>query len=179
MTDDPAHPTILLVDDNELLRERLAEAFVERGFRTLTAGCVEDAIPLVDRGGIDRAVIDLRMPGASGIELVRHLTENSPDTKAIVMTGFGSIANAVDAVHAGAVNYVTKPADVEEILAAFDRERPDPEGQDGYQPPTLAEAEWEHIQKVLADCENNISKAARVLGIERRTLQRKLKKMRP
>lgn len=178
MSDD-ARPTMLLVDDNELLRDRLAEAFAERGFRTLTAGTVAEAVPIVAAERPDRAVVDLRMPGESGMELIRYLAEHAPETLAVVMTGFGSIANAVDAIHAGAVNYVTKPADVEEILAAFDRRAADPEGADGYQPPTLAEAEWEHIQKVLADCDQNISKAARVLGIERRTLQRKLKKMRP
>ena len=92
-----------------------------------------------------------------------------------------TIANAVEAIHAGAVDYVTKPADADEILAVFRRHH-DGEHEENeltYQPVTLAEAEWEHIQQVLADCNGNISKAARLLGIERRTLQRKLKKMRP
>ncbi|QDT38233.1 Photosynthetic apparatus regulatory protein RegA [Stratiformator vulcanicus] len=171
---------VLIVDDNDLLRERLAEALRERGFQTHTAGSYDDAMALMPVARPAMAVIDLKMPGRSGIDLVRDLQRTSPETRAIVVTGFGSIANAVDAMHAGAVNYVTKPADADEILAAFqkheDGEEPSPVD---YSPQTLAEAEWEHIQQVLSDSGGNISQAARLLGIERRTLQRKLKKMRP
>lgn len=173
--------TCLIVDDNELLRLRLAEAIAERGYQTTTASNYDEAIRAIREQRPERAVIDLKMPGKSGLELLKSLLELSPETKAVVCTGFGSIANAVEAIRAGAVDYVTKPADADEILAAFhkhdegEQEAPDLE----YQPVTLAEAEWEHIQQVLADCNGNISKAARHLGIERRTLQRKLKKMRP
>ncbi|QDT64829.1 response regulator transcription factor [Calycomorphotria hydatis] len=181
--------TILVVDDNELLRDRLAEALGERGYETHTAGNYDEGLTLLDAVRPGMAVIDLRMPGKSGLELVREIKERSPETLSVVLTGFGSIANAVDAIHAGAVNYVTKPANADEVLAAFHKHelaeeitavpaiRPDEEV--GYSPPTLAEAEWEHIQQVLSDCGGNISQAARLLGIERRTLQRKLKKMRP
>ena len=173
--------TCLIVDDNELLRDRLAEAITERGYRTRTAGDYEEAVRAVREQPPELAVIDLKMPGQSGLDLLRTLRELSPETRAVVCTGFGSIANAVEAIHAGAVNYVTKPADADEILAAFRKaEEPDREiAAVDYQPVTLAEAEWEYIQQVLADCAGNISKAARLLGIERRTLQRKLKKMRP
>lgn len=173
--------TCLIVDDNELLRNRLAEAITERGYQTRTARNYDEALQAVREQLPELAVIDLKMPGPSGLELVRTLREISPETKAVVCTGFGSIANAVEAIHAGAVNYVTKPADADEILAAF-RKADEPEREAAevdYQPVTLAEAEWEYIQQVLADCNGNISKAARLLGIERRTLQRKLKKMRP
>lgn len=176
-----AHRTCLIVDDNELLRQRLAEAIADRGYETTTASNYDEAIDSVRRTLPELAVIDLKMPGKSGLDVLKTLLEISPQTKAVVCTGFGSIANAVEAIHAGAVDYVTKPADADEILAAF-RKHHDGEHEENelsYQPVTLAEAEWEHIQQVLADCNGNISKAARLLGIERRTLQRKLKKMRP
>lgn len=173
--------TCLIVDDNELLRNRLAEAITERGYRTRTARDYDEAVLTIREQPPELAVIDLKMPGQSGLDLLRTLRELSPETRAVVCTGFGSIANAVEAIHAGAVNYVTKPADADEILAAFRKsDEPERESADvDYQPVTLAEAEWEYIQQVLADCNGNISKAARLLGIERRTLQRKLKKMRP
>lgn len=173
--------TCLIVDDNELLRQRLAQAIADRGYETTTAANYDEAIDAVRRRLPELAVIDLKMPGKSGLEVLKTLLEISPQTKAVVCTGFGSIANAVEAIHAGAVDYVTKPADADEILAVFRRHH-DGEHEENeltYQPVTLAEAEWEHIQQVLADCNGNISKAARLLGIERRTLQRKLKKMRP
>jgi two-component system response regulator RegA len=181
VTFDVRLQTCLIVDDNELLRNRLAEAISERGYRTRTARNYDEALRAVREEAPELAVIDLKMPGKSGLELVRALRDLSPETKCVVCTGFGSIANAVEAIHAGAVNYVTKPADADEILAAFRKsEEPDRAvAETDYQPVTLAEAEWEYIQQVLADCNGNISKAARLLGIERRTLQRKLKKMRP
>ena len=174
---DPA--CCLIVDDSDLYRDRLAEAVRERGYRVLTADGYDAAVEQVRRQPPGLAVVDLKMAGRSGLELVRTLRELSPETKCVVVTGFGSIANAVDAIHAGAVNYVTKPADADEILAALHRGEGEPVGPKEYNPPTLAENEWEYIQQVLADCGGNISQTARILGIERRTLQRKLKKMRP
>ena len=174
-------PRCLIVDDNDLLRDRLAEAISERGYQTATARNYEEAVRSVRETRPDFAVVDLKMPGKSGLDLIRTLRELSPETRSVVCTGFGSIANAVEAMHAGAVNYVTKPVDADELLAAF-RKGAEPERETAeldYQPSTLAEAEWEYIQQILADCNGNISKAARLLGIERRTLQRKLKKMRP
>ncbi|NNJ27835.1 response regulator transcription factor [Alienimonas chondri] len=169
----------LVVDDSDLYRDRLAEAIRERGYRVLTADGYDAAVEQVRRQPPGLAVVDLKMPGRSGLDLVRTLREISPETKCVVVTGFGSIANAVDAIHAGALSYVTKPADADEILAALHRGEGEPVGPKEYNPPTLAENEWEYIQQVLADCGGNISQTARILGIERRTLQRKLKKMRP
>ena len=124
----------------------------------------------------ERAVVDLRMPGASGIELLKALKRIDANTEVIVLTGYGSIPTAVDAVRAGAVNYLTKPLDPEELEAAFggDRRLQIDEGPQGT--PSLDRANWEHIQRVLADCAGNISEAARRLGLHRRTLQRKLQK---
>ena len=173
------HGCCLIVDDSDLYRDRLAEAIGDRGYRVLTAEGYDAALDQVRAHRPGLAIVDLKMPGRSGLELVTTLREAAPDTKCVVVTGFGSIANAVDAIHAGAVNYVTKPADADEILAALHRGEGEPVGPKEYNPPTLAENEWEYIQQVLADCGGNISQTARILGIERRTLQRKLKKMRP
>jgi len=164
------------VDDDEPLRTRLARAFVERGFRTHVAATGAEAMDLVRAECVDRAIIDLRMPGISGLGLLETIREVSPETAVVMLSGYGSIASAVDAIRLGAVNFVQKPADVEDLLAAFERaEAPPlspPESQ--YSAPSLARAEWEHINRVLADCGGNISRAARQLGVHRRTLQRKL-----
>jgi two-component system response regulator RegA len=121
------------------------------------------------------------MPGRSGLELVRDLKKFAPATRVLVLTGFGSIATAVEAVKLGAVNYLSKPADADDILAALERGEADPlETPDApAQAPSLARAEWEHINRILADCGGNISEAARRLGIHRRSLQRKLRKRAP
>ena len=127
------------------------------------------------------AVVDLKMPGKSGLELVKALREIDPATKMLVLTGYGSIATAIDAVRLGATYYLSKPADADDIVAAFARgEAPPLEPPDiEYKAPSLARAEWEHINRVLSDCGGNISEAARRLGIHRRSLQRKLQKYPP
>ena len=127
------------------------------------------------------------MPGPSGVEVVRGLLALDPATVAVVLTGYGSIATAIEAVKAGATHYLTKPAHVDEIISAFDGGRggsetlavPRPKSPDPRRPRTpasLARVEWEHINRVLSDCAGNVSKAARLLGIHRRSLQRKLSK---
>lgn len=174
-------PSILLVDDDEVFRRRLARAFDERGYDVRTAGDHDEAVALAQADSPEFAVVDLRMPGRSGLELVRALKEIDPATKSIVLTGYGSIATAIDAIRLGAHYYLPKPADADDIVAAFARGEspplspPDPE----YQAPSLARAEWEHINRVLSDCGGNISEAARRLGIHRRSLQRKLQKYPP
>ena len=127
------------------------------------------------------AIVDLRMPGKSGLDLVRSLMEIDPATRILVLSGYGSISNAVDAIQLGAVNFVPKPADADDLIAAFQKgRRGDPgEATEGYQAPTLARTEWEHIQRVLSDTGGNISEAARRLGIHRRSLQRKLQRFAP
>ncbi len=171
-------PSILLVDDDEVLRERLAQAIRARGFEVRTAGSAEEALREVTRESPEMAVLDLKMPGMSGLDLLKELRTQDPSTRVLMLTGYGSIATAVQAVREGAVGYLPKPADADEILAALagkDTSAPAKPGET----PSLARAEWEHIQRVLTDCGGNISEAARRLGIHRRSLQRKLHKYPP
>ena len=174
-------PSLLLVDDDKILRERLARSLQRRGFDVRVAGDYEEAIEAAHEESPEFAVVDLRMPGKGGLELLRDLKKVDPSTSVIVLTGYGSIATAVDAVRLGASNFVPKPADADDIIAAFERgENPALEGvSTEYQAPSLARAEWEHINRVLSDCGGNISEAARRLGIHRRSLQRKLQKYPP
>ncbi len=180
MTNDDG-PSVLVVDDNQVLCSQLARSLERRGFSVRTANCFDEAVELARLDSPEMATVDLRMPGRSGLELLQELKRIDPATRVVVLTGFGSIATAVDAMRLGADNYVTKPADVEDILAAFARaERPVfAEVKLDYQPLSLARSEWEIIHRVLSDCSGNISEAARLLGIHRRSLQRKLTKRTP
>ena len=173
--------SILLVDDTLVLRERVSMAMQQRGFRVETAANYDEAIAVFTQRPTDLAVLDLRMPGKSGLELLRKLLQIKSDTRVIMLSGFGSIPASIDAVRAGAVNFLSKPADADDILQAFVRgEEPSvPDGATGFPAPSLARNEWEHIHRVLNDCGGNISEAARRLGIHRRSLQRKLRKRAP
>jgi len=175
--------TILLVDDDEVLRTRLQRSFVSRGYSVICAENVDDAEGKLSQMRPDLCVLDLKMPGRNGMDLLKVITDRSPKTKTVMMTGYGSISNAVEAVKRGALNYVPKPVDADDILNAL-KEKDLTRGKDHDESseipqPSLAEAEWQHIQRVLSDSGGNISEAARRLDIPRRTLQRKLKKMAP
>ncbi len=171
-------PTLLLVDDDEVLRARLATALRARGYDVRTAGGVDEATALARQESPELAVVDLRMPGRSGLELLRELLRQDPATRVLVLTGYGSIATAVEATRLGAVGYLQKPADADQIVAAFGAGQGAVAGAP-IETPSLARAEWEHIQRVLSDCGGNISETARRLGIHRRSLQRKLQKYPP
>lgn len=169
--------TLLLVDDDERLRTRLARAFRERGLLVREAGDAAEALALAREDSPELAVVDLRLPDASGLAVVRGLCALDPTTRVVVLTGYGSIATAVEAMRLGAVHYVAKPADADEILDAFARaEAGEAPADDPGPVPSLARVEWEHINRVLADCGGNVSRAARLLGLHRRSLQRKLAK---
>ena len=173
--------TILLVDDEEHFRDRLARALTRREYEVLQAANYEDGIKIIKNQKPEMAVVDLRMPGPSGLELVKSAMEIDPDLKIVVLTGYGSIATATEAIRLGAINYLPKPADTDEILAAFSKDQeeaalPPPTNIDT---PSLGRVEWEHINRVLTDCGGNISAAAKRLNIHRRTLQRKLLKFPP
>jgi two-component system response regulator RegA len=169
---------MLVVDDDATFRIRLARALSSRGYETCDAGDAVTAMEIAREAGPHRAVVDLRMPGESGLHLVSKLVELDPDIEVIVMTGYGSIATAVDAMRRGAVDYLQKPCDADQIVASFDRQ-PDNEAAESDAVPSLARVEWEHIQRVLSDCGGNISETARRLRIHRRSLQRKLFKSQP
>lgn len=170
--------TLLLVEDDAVLRGRMARAFRERGFEVAEAGDAAAALEAARDDAPEHAVVDLRLPDASGLEVVRGLLAIDAGTAIVVLTGYGSIATALEAVRLGAAHYLTKPADVEQILAGFERRNPAaaPAPAPPETAPSLARVEWEHINRVLADCDGNVSQAARVLGLHRRSLQRKLSK---
>lgn len=174
-------PTVLLVDDDDVFRERLARALRDRGYTVHMAASYEHALSRAREESPEYAVVDLRMPGRSGLEIVRDLAAFDPSTRIVVLTGYGSIATAVEAVRLGAVQYLSKPVGIEELLVAFERALKPPMValEDGYRTPSLARTEWEHIQRILTDCGGNISEAARRLGLHRRSLQRKLGKYPP
>jgi two-component system, response regulator RegA len=173
--------SILVVDDDEGFRERLARALRDRGHEVRTAGSPEEASRLAMEDSPECAVVDLRMPGGSGLDVVSALKTVDPATTVVVLTGYGSIATALEAVRRGALHYLQKPVDADELLAAFARGGVLPAREVSLEPtaPSLARAEWEHIQRVLSDAGGNISEAARRLGLHRKSLQRKLQKHPP
>jgi two-component system, response regulator RegA len=168
--------TFLLVDDDDRFRERLGRALSERDYAVLSASEHTAALSLAAREHIDRAVVDLRMPGPSGLDVVRDLLEAQPGMEIVVLTGYGSIATAVDAVRLGALDYLTKPCHADRILASFEPDGSAEAAKPAFEIPSLALLEREHIERVLKECGGNVSKAARVLGLHRRTLQYKLAK---
>ncbi len=174
-----SRPSLLLVDDDAVYRERLAKAISARGYEVRTAADVPEAVAIAEEDSPEFAVLDLRMPGESGLDLLRQLLAIDPTTKVLMLTGYGSIATAMEAVRLGARNYLTKPADVDDILAAFDPEMGREDTGANVNTPSLARVEWEHLQRVLNDCDGNLSEAARRLGMHRRSLQRKVARKPP
>jgi two-component system response regulator RegA len=172
--------TLLIVDDDAPFRAALSAAFSRRGWSVSTASAPSEALALATVVRFTHAVLDLRMPGGSGLDLLRELTALHPGISVVLLTGYGSIPTAIEAIKRGAVNYLTKPAEPAEIEAAFGESEPAevlvPEDT---AVPSLDRAQWEHLQRVLADCNGNISEAARRLNMHRRSLQRKLQKLPP
>jgi two-component system response regulator RegA len=176
----PSPRSILVVDDDDTLRTRLAAAFRQRGYEAWEASSEAEARTTASAESPEYAVVDLRLGVESGLDVVRALRAIDAETKIVVLTGYGSIATAMEAVRLGATGYITKPADVDDVLAAFARgDAAAVPPLPGYSAPSLARAEWEHINRVLADCDGNISEAARRLNIHRRSLQRMLQKRPP
>lgn len=176
MTELEDRPTLLLVDDDVTFARVLADAFDKRGYAVRVAHDVAAGIQAAVEDSPEYAVVDLKMPGPSGLELVTRLKQLDENTRIVMLTGYASIATAVEAIKLGAVHYLAKPADADEILAAFHRTEGDPNAPVENRPLSVARLEWEHIQKVLSECHGNISETARRLGMHRRTLQRKLAK---
>jgi two-component system response regulator RegA len=174
-------PSLLIVDDDAVFRERLARAFNTRGYLVHTASNHAEGIAIARSESPEMAVVDLRMPGPSGLELIRDLKEIDPETRILVLTGYGSIATTIDAMRLGAVYYLQKPADADQILAAFAQSERSPleSINTDFAAPSLERVKWEHINRVLEDCLGSISEAARRLKLHRRTLQRMLQKYPP
>jgi len=169
---------LLLVDDDAVFCQVLERALKKRGFDVLVAHDVDAALQLVSENELPAyAVVDLSMPGgSSGLVLVGKLRAMHSAMRIVVLTGYASIATAVEAIKLGATHYLAKPANADEVVAAFGKEQGDAAAGVADGPVSVKRLEWEHIQKVLSDCDGNISAAARELGMHRRTLQRKLSK---
>ena len=174
-------PLALVVDDDEVFRHRLCRALGERRWETETAANGELALQFARDRSPDLVLVDLRMPGKGGLDVVQELRTIDSSMTIIVLTGYGSIPTAISAMKKGADHYLSKPADADQILAVYETLRSafnaTPEVPETV--PTLARVEWEHMQRVISDCDGNISHAARLLGIHRRSLQRKLSKYPP
>jgi two-component system response regulator RegA len=174
-----ARPWLLVADDDETFAGVLGRALGRRGFDVRIAHDVAQAMALAEGIPPSHAVVDLRMPGASGLKLVEFLRGRSADTRIVVLTGYASIATAVDAMKLGATHYLAKPADADQIVAAFGDAPPAADVDEDLRPLSVDRVEWEHIQRVLSEHDGNISATARALGMHRRTLQRKLGKNPP
>jgi len=171
---------IVLIDDDATFRDILKRSLEKRGHRVVTSEGIH-AIEMCATFGDekpDAILLDLKMPETSGLELIPALRKRYPKVQMVMLTGYGSIATAMEAVRLGANDYLTKPAGTDRIEEALQgKKRPvEPESISA---PSLGRVEWEHLQRVYIDCNQNISKAARVLGINRRSLQRKLAKYPP
>ncbi|MBC7793808.1 MAG: response regulator [Clostridia bacterium] len=169
---------LLIIDDDVTFRTRLARALTEREVSVVQAGSFAEADTALAADTFTHALVDLRLGEEDGVALVRKIRASVSTITIVVLTGYGSIVTAVEAVRAGANDYLTKPADADQILAVLNGEAA-PHPDDEHDVPSLARVEYEHLQRVLADCEGNISEAARRLGLHRRSLQRKLGKYPP
>ena len=166
--------SLLVVDDDPVLRPRLARALEERGFEVRQAADVATAVAAARDDSPEAALVDLRLPDGSGLDVLRELKQIDPATRIVLLTGYGSIATAVEAMRHGALTYLTKPVDADDVLRAFGHPSDRPVTPEEI--PSLARVEWEHIHRVLHESGGNISHAARLLGLHRRSLQRKLTK---
>jgi len=170
--------TLLLVDDDEPFLKRLARAMEKRGFAVETAETVAAGRAMAEARPPAYAVIDLRLDDGNGLDVVETIRERRPDSRVVVLTGYGAIATAVAAVKVGATDYLSKPADANDVMAALlatDDEMPPPPEN----PMSADRVRWEHIQRVYELCDRNVSETARRLNMHRRTLQRILAKRSP
>ena len=170
--------TMMVLDDDAPFRTRLAQALTRKGFTVSAVATVAEAKEIARSNPPAFAVLDLRLEDGSGLEVVEVLHQNREDAKAIMLTGYGALATAVAAVKAGAIDYLSKPADVDDIVKALlskSDDLPDPPEN----PMSADRVRWEHIQRVYELCNHNVSETARRLNMHRRTLQRILAKRAP
>ena len=169
---------LLIVDDDLPFRERLTRSMEKKGFEVISSPGFKDSLVKVNENNFDYAVVDMRLEDGSGLELIKELQKLSPQTKSLLLTGYGNIATAVAAIKSGAIDYLPKPAEIEQIYSALISSKeilpPPPEN-----PMTADRIRWEHIQRVFTQCNRNVSETARRLKMHRRTLQRILNKHAP
>lgn len=176
--DPPSLPTLLLVDDDDAFRSAMSSALARRGFAVTAAANAPEAEQAARAQVFEYALVDVRMPGPSGIDLVATLRAIDDGTRVVVLTGYGTIASAVAAMRAGAVDYLTKPVDASACeRALLGRATEGEVSPDDV--PSLDRVEYEYLQRVLADSGGNVSEAARRLGMHRRSLQRKIARLPP
>ncbi|MET0670406.1 MAG: ActR/PrrA/RegA family redox response regulator transcription factor [Xanthobacteraceae bacterium] len=175
---DLAERSLLIVEDDKSFLQRLARAMESRGFEVTTAETVSDGLMQVERSAPAFAVVDMRLGDGTGLDVISALKHRRPDARAIILTGYGNIATAVNAVKIGAVDYLAKPADADDVVAALlaieGRKAEPPE-----HPMSADRVRWEHIQRIYELCNRNVSETARRLNMHRRTLQRILAKRAP
>jgi len=171
-------PSLIIVEDDKLFLQRLARAMESRGFSVRTAETVSEGIKLVESSPPAFAVVDMRLADGNGLDVISALKQRRPDARGIVLTGYGNIATAVTAVKLGAFDYLSKPADADEVVAALladaQTKAAPPEN-----PMSADRVRWEHIQRIYELCDRNVSETARRLNMHRRTLQRILAKRAP
>ena len=170
--------TLLVVDDDLPFRERLSRSMEKKGFQVKSAESFSSASEIIKSNNYEYAIVDMRLSDGSGLELIKKIQKKNPSTKSLLLTGYGNIATAVAAIKSGAIDYLPKPAEVEQIYDALTNSKeilpPPPEN-----PMTADRMRWEHIQRVFVQCERNVSETARRLRMHRRTLQRILNKHAP
>jgi two-component system, response regulator RegA len=174
----PSDRSLLIVEDDKSFLQRLARAMETRGFVVTTAETVADGLQQVEKAAPAFAVVDMRLGDGTGLDVISALKRRRPDARGIVLTGYGNIATAVTAVKLGAVDYLSKPADADDVVAALlaiDGKKADPPEN----PMSADRVRWEHIQRIYELCGRNVSETARRLNMHRRTLQRILAKRAP
>ncbi len=167
---------LLIVDDDEVFCQVLARSLSKRGYDVSVAYDQVQADQLCARTHPQFAIVDLRIGQDSGLNVIKSLVAAEPNMRIVVLTGYASISTAVESIKLGATHYLTKPADVDDIVKAFDQDKGNADADLEPKPMSTKRMEWEHLQKVLNDYDGNISAAARAMGMHRRTLQRKLQK---
>lgn len=173
-----AEKSLLIVDDDKSFVQRLARAMESRGFEVVTAEAVSEGLQHVEQAAPAYAVVDMRLGDGSGLDVISALKERRPEARAIVLTGYGNIATAVNAIKIGAVDYLAKPADADDVvsaLLALEGKKAEPPEH----PMSADRVRWEHIQRIYELCGRNVSETARRLNMHRRTLQRILAKRAP
>jgi two-component system response regulator RegA len=167
---------LLLVDDDEIFLQVLSRSMTKRGYEVISSAGIKDAVSRSRETVPDMAVVDLKLEGESGLDLIPLLIDINPEMNIVVLTGYSSIATAVTAIKCGATDYLSKPVTAGDVIKALAGEGQSEEGLEDFSPMSVERMEWEYIQKVLKENDGNISATARSLGMYRRTLQRKLAK---